>query len=98
MQTQSQSGSQPLTSKETEYVVDSMSNEESIVKHLAVIAATAQQPDIRQLCSNLLATHQQHFQSLSAHLQHKRAQAPSQVPASAMSGGTMMGGSQGNLQ
>lgn len=102
---QQQSGPQPLTAKELEYTVDSMSNEESLVKQLAVIAATAQEAEVKQLSSMLLTTHEQHYHELSMHLDHKRQYAPSQMSSNAsggmqqqFAGSSMMASSSGNLQ
>lgn len=62
-----------------EYIVDSMSNEDLLIKQC--VAAAAQSPNlaVQQICGQLLTRHQQHYQGLLTLLQHHTAIAPKTV-------------------
>mgnify|MGYP003418593533 CR=1 FL=1 len=70
---------QPLTGKELEYIADSMSNEDLLIKQC--LAAAAQSPNIavQQICKQLLTQHQQHYQGLFTLLQQHSPIAPKTV-------------------
>ncbi|MBJ6363861.1 hypothetical protein ACFOQM_21785 [Paenibacillus sp. GCM10012307] len=63
---------QPLTGKEVEYIVDSISNEDLLIKQNAVAATTATNPAIRQICQQFQQVHEQNYNTLlnalNAHL------------------------------
>jgi hypothetical protein len=69
---------QPLTAKELEYIVDSMSNEDLLIKQCVIAAATSQNPTVQQLCQHLVQTHQQHYQTLMNSLNQHTNFAPQQ--------------------
>lgn len=69
---------QPMTAKELEYVVDSISNEDLLVKQCAVVASAATTPALKQLCSQMIAMHHQHNQMLMNALQQHQQLAPAQ--------------------
>jgi hypothetical protein len=69
---------QPMTTKELEYVVDSMSNEDLIVKQCAALAATTQQAATHSLCMEVLNIHNQHYQTLLQTLHQHISMAPTQ--------------------
>lgn len=69
---------QPMTAKELEYVVDSMSNEDLLMKQCAAVITMATTPAIRNCCSQLLQMHQQHYDSLMHSIHHHQQVAPTQ--------------------
>ncbi|GGF99378.1 hypothetical protein [Paenibacillus abyssi] len=68
----------PLTAKEMEYIVDSMSNEDLLMKQCAVTAATANNGSLRQICSQMQQVHEQHYQALMSALSYHQSMAPTQ--------------------
>ena len=67
---------QPLTTKEVEYIVDSMSNEDLLVKQAIVSLSHSQTPAVQQLFQQLSQQHQQHYQQLLTSLQQHAPLAP----------------------
>ncbi|WP_428910257.1 hypothetical protein [Niallia sp. Krafla_26] len=55
---------QPMTTKEVEYIVDSMSNEDLLIKQAIVSLSHSQTPAVQQLFQQLSQQHQQHYQQL----------------------------------
>ncbi|WLR51747.1 hypothetical protein LC040_02255 [Bacillus tianshenii] len=66
----------PLTTKEMEYIVDSMSNEDLLIKQTIVAFTHSQTPAVQQLCQQLSEQHQQHYQQLLTTLQNHASIAP----------------------
>ncbi|MFD2671527.1 hypothetical protein [Marinicrinis sediminis] len=71
---------QPLTAKELEYIVDSMSNEDLLIKQCAMTSIHTQNPQIKQLCQHMMQRHQQHYHHLMNVMQHHASLAPVQPP------------------
>ncbi|SFE47141.1 hypothetical protein SAMN05216378_3233 [Paenibacillus catalpae] len=69
---------QALTAKELEYIADSMSNEDLLIKQNALLASLATNPALRQAGMAELQTHQQHYQTLLQALQQHQHLAPTQ--------------------
>lgn len=69
---------QPMTAKEMEYVVDSISNEDLLIKQCAVVAVSATNPLLKQTCGQMIQTHQQHVQMLLQSIQQHQQFAPTQ--------------------
>lgn len=69
---------QPLTAKETEYIVDSMSNEDLATKQCIAMATHTQNQAILNICMELANRHQQHYQMLLDSLQQHSPLAPQQ--------------------
>ncbi|WP_337099647.1 hypothetical protein [Paenibacillus sp. YIM B09110] len=69
---------QPMTAKELEYIADSMSNEDLLIKQNAQVATMATTPALRSLCAQLVQTHQQHYDSLLHAISHHQQLAPTQ--------------------
>lgn len=69
---------QPMTAKELEYIADSMSNEDLLIKQCATLVATGTTPALRNLCSQMIQTHQQHYDSLLHAISHHQQIAPTQ--------------------
>ncbi|MFD1953671.1 hypothetical protein ACFSL6_05620 [Paenibacillus thailandensis] len=69
---------QPITGKELEYIVDSMSNEDLLMKQCAALAATTGNQALRQLSLQMIQTHQQHYQTLLNSIQQHQNLAPTQ--------------------
>ncbi|RXZ80092.1 hypothetical protein EBB07_20345 [Paenibacillaceae bacterium] len=69
---------QPMTAKEMEYIVDSISNEDLLIKQFAVLAATAQHPELKQLCTQVQNTTDQHIHALMNALTQHQKMAPTQ--------------------
>ncbi|RXT06976.1 hypothetical protein [Ammoniphilus sp. CFH 90114] len=67
---------QPLTTKETEYIVDSLSNEDLAIKQCIALATHTQNPAIQRICLDLAGRHQQHYQMLLDSLQQHIPLAP----------------------
>ncbi|OXS53895.1 hypothetical protein B1A99_28780 [Cohnella sp. CIP 111063] len=72
---------QAITAKELEYIADSMSNEDLLIKQCAVGAATITNPQLRQTCSHMINVHTQHYNTLLSSLQQHQAIAPAQPQA-----------------
>ncbi|WP_338552340.1 hypothetical protein [Paenibacillus sp. KS-LC4] len=69
---------QPMTAKELEYIVDSMSNEDLLIKQCTAVSVGASNQQLRHVCSQMLNTHQQHYQTLMHTLQQHQSMAPTQ--------------------
>ncbi|WP_028548364.1 hypothetical protein [Paenibacillus sp. UNC451MF] len=69
---------QPLTSKELDYIVDSMSNEDLLIKQCAVLTSTTHNPATHSLCMEMVSLHKQHYQSLMQSLHQHMQLAPMQ--------------------
>lgn len=70
---------QPLTGKELEYIADSMSNEDLLIKQCLVGASQSQNTAVQQICKQLLTQHQQHYQELYTLLQQHSSVAPKTI-------------------
>lgn len=69
---------QPMTAKELEYIADSMSNEDLLIKQCTAVVATGTTPALTNLCAQMLQTHQHHYDSLLHAIQHHQQIAPTQ--------------------
>lgn len=69
---------QQMTGKELEYIADSMSNEDLQIKQCAIVAMEGTTPALRNLCAQMVQTHQQHYDSLLHAIQHHQQIAPTQ--------------------
>ena len=69
---------QPRTAKELAYIIDSISNEDLLIKQCAVVATAGNTPALKQVCSQMIAMHQQHNQILMNALQQHQQLAPTQ--------------------
>lgn len=69
---------QPLTAKELEYIADSMSNEDLLIKQCTAAAAGCTNVQLRQVLEHQAQVHTQQFQSLVQCLQSHQALAPTQ--------------------
>ncbi|MFD0961379.1 hypothetical protein [Paenibacillus chungangensis] len=67
---------QPMTAKELEYIVDSMSNEDLLMKQCAAVVSVSTHPAIRNCCSSMINMHQQHYDSMMHALTHHQGIAP----------------------
>lgn len=67
---------QPLTAKELEYIADSMSNEDLLIKQCAVAAATVTTPALQQAIAGMISVHTQHYAQLLTALQQHQPLAP----------------------
>lgn len=77
-------GMQPLTSKEVEYIVDSLSNEDLLLKQCAATAASSSTPGNVQALTSMIHAHQQHMNVLLNALQQHVQLAPTQPQQSGM--------------
>ncbi|CAM3997316.1 hypothetical protein L1N85_14385 [Paenibacillus alkaliterrae] len=68
----------PMTAKELEYIADSMSNEELLIKQCTALAVTGTTPALQNLSLQFLQTHQNHYDSLLHAIQHHQQMAPTQ--------------------
>lgn len=69
---------QAMTAKELEYIADSMSNEDLLMKQCAAVVSTGTTPALINCCSQMIATHQQHYDSLLHAISHHQSVAPTQ--------------------
>ncbi|WP_308635627.1 hypothetical protein [Paenibacillus silvisoli] len=69
---------QPVTAKELEYLADSLSNEDLLLKQNAVMAASATNGVLRQAAAHMIQTHQQHTQMLLQAITQHQHMAPTQ--------------------
>ncbi|WP_042202027.1 hypothetical protein [Paenibacillus camerounensis] len=69
---------QALSGKELEYIADSISNEDLLIKQLAATAGTTQNQTVQQICVQHIQSHSQHMNSLIQLLQQHQQYAPAQ--------------------
>ncbi|BBI32189.1 hypothetical protein [Cohnella abietis] len=69
---------QAMTAKELEYVADSMSNEDLLMKQCSIAAASITNVQLQQACSHMVDVHTQHYSTLLNALQQHQAMAPTQ--------------------
>lgn len=74
-----QSTIQPLTTKELNYIADSIMNEDLLIKQSAAAAAVSQNANIQQALSQYIHAHQQHLQLLTDSLKEHQSVAPTQA-------------------
>lgn len=70
---------QPLTTKELNYIADSIMNEDLLIKQSAAAAAVSQNANVQQALSQYIQAHQQHLQLLTNTLKEHQSIAPTQV-------------------
>ncbi|GFN30916.1 hypothetical protein [Paenibacillus xylaniclasticus] len=68
----------PITAKELEYIADSMSNEDLLLKQNAVLASSSSNQALSQIAQQFITTHQQHYQTLLQTLHQSAGIAPTQ--------------------
>ncbi|MWV44168.1 hypothetical protein GRF59_11040 [Paenibacillus sp. HJL G12] len=69
---------QAITGKELEYIVDSISNEDLLIKQCAATAATSQNATIQQACQQYIRSMDHHLEMLIQALQQHQSLAPNQ--------------------
>ncbi|KWX81122.1 hypothetical protein AMQ84_00940 [Paenibacillus riograndensis] len=69
---------QPLSGKELEYIADSISNEDLLIKQLAATAGSTQNSTVNQICSQQIQSHTHHLGVLVQLLQQHQQYAPTQ--------------------
>ncbi|BCG58362.1 hypothetical protein [Paenibacillus sp. URB8-2] len=69
---------QPLSGKELEYISDSISNEDLLIKQYAATAGTTQNQTVRQICEQQIQNHNHHMGILIQLLQQHQQYAPTQ--------------------
>ncbi|WP_219838573.1 hypothetical protein [Paenibacillus sp. R14(2021)] len=69
---------QALTSKELEYLVDCISNEDLLIKQNAVMAVSANNAALKQASMHMIQQHQQHAQMLLQAIGQHQQLAPTQ--------------------
>lgn len=67
---------QPMTGKELEYVADSMSNEDLLLRQTAAVIAVSTHPVLKSCCESMLQTHQANYNVLLSSLQQHQPIAP----------------------
>lgn len=73
---------QTPTCKELDYIADSLSNEELLLKQCAAIASITANPAVRNLCQAQVHTHEQHLHTLMNVLQQGLTSASNQFAGS----------------
>ncbi|MCC3374877.1 spore coat protein [Cohnella sp. REN36] len=69
---------QPITAKELEYIADSMSNEDLLIKQCTAAAMQCTNPQVKQVLDHQAQVHTQHYQTLLSMLQQHQPLAPTQ--------------------
>ncbi|QSF46468.1 hypothetical protein [Paenibacillus tianjinensis] len=69
---------QALSGKELEYISDSISNEDLLIKQLAATAGTTQNSTVHQICVQQIQSHSHHMSTLIQLLQQHQQYAPTQ--------------------
>ena len=67
---------QAMTNKELDYVIDSMSNEDSLMKPSAAAAAISTHPEVKRCLEQMTNMHQTNCNTLLQALQQHQAVAP----------------------
>lgn len=67
---------QPLSGKELEYISDSISNEDLLIKQLAATAGSTQNNTVREICVQQIQSHTNHLNALVQLLQQHQQYAP----------------------
>lgn len=67
---------QPMTSKELDYTLDAICNEEILLKQCAVAASQTQNQGFQQLLRQMVGEHKQHLQTLVQLIQSHQTVAP----------------------
>ncbi|MGF9698101.1 hypothetical protein [Paenibacillus sp. MABNR03] len=70
---------QALSPKELNYIADSISNEEMLIKQCAATASISHNPQIQQALNQYVRTHEQHLSTLVNVLQQHQSIAPTQA-------------------
>ncbi|WP_342477296.1 hypothetical protein NYE24_29470 [Paenibacillus sp. FSL H7-0350] len=69
---------QALSGKELEYIADSISNEDLLIKQLAATAGTTQNSTVQGICIQQIQNHTHHMDMLVQLLHQHQQYAPSQ--------------------
>lgn len=69
---------QQMTAKELEYVADSMSNEDLLMKQCVAVVMGSSNQALRGLCTQMVQTHQQHYDTLLQAIHRHQQIAPTQ--------------------
>ncbi|MEK4063604.1 MULTISPECIES: hypothetical protein [Paenibacillus] len=69
---------QALSGKEVEYIADSISNEDLLIKQLAATAGTTQNATVHQICVQQIQSHTGHMNTLVQLLEQHQQYAPTQ--------------------
>jgi len=67
---------QAMTNKELEYVIDSMSNEDLLMKTCAAATAVSTHPELKQCFQQMTNMHQTNYNTLLQALQQHQSVAP----------------------
>ncbi|OXM17168.1 hypothetical protein [Paenibacillus herberti] len=67
---------QPISGKELEYIADSMSNEDLLMKQCACAATSISDAGVSQLLSQMVTTHGQNYSTLMNALNQHQSLAP----------------------
>lgn len=67
---------QPLSGKELDYISDSISNEDLLIKQLAATAGSTQNNTVREICVQHIQSHTNHLNALVQVLQQHQQYAP----------------------
>jgi 23S rRNA maturation mini-RNase III len=70
---------QALSPKELNYIADSISNEELLIKQCAATASISHNPQIQQALNQYVRSHEQHLNILVNALQQHQSIAPTQT-------------------
>ena len=67
---------QPMSSKELEYVIDSISNEDLLLRQTAAVVTLSTHPALKSCCESMVKTHQDNYNILMKSIEQHQAVAP----------------------
>lgn len=67
---------QPMSSKELEYVIDSISNEDLLLRQSAAVAAVSTHPALKSCCETMVQNHRAHYDTLMKSIEQHQSIAP----------------------
>lgn len=67
---------QQLTSKELEYAIDSMSNEDLLLKQATAVISQSTHPELTQVCQQIIQNHKSSYASLLSSIEQHYHVAP----------------------
>lgn len=70
---------QPMTSKELEYLIDSISNEELLIKQCAAAAEVTTTQPLKQFYASMVQKQKQHIDALVNAIKQHQQLAPAQI-------------------
>ena len=67
---------QQMTNKELEYVIDSMSNEDMLLRQSTAVVSSATHPELKSACQSMIQQHLSNYQTLLKSIEQHQTLAP----------------------